>query len=456
VTNQWKKIEKYAYLGIAISLIIIVAISSISYQSLIRVQNDFNSINSTRKVLLNLSYFLSSLKDAEMGQRGFLLTGQERYLEQYKYVENVVKSHFESLRIIAHDNIVQQTKIDRFEYLVEEKLQELQKLISLQKDKGQEVAKEAMLTGTGKQIMEGIQMLVMEMDQEDRNLLDQHSKSITARIKLDVLAKMVAMIILFITAILTISRISYLFRIYKEAMKKQMELVNMKSDFVANVSHELRTPLKAIKESISIVLDGSAGHINDEQNKFLTVSKRNVDRLAKLIDDFLDFKKLIAGKMKLNECNSDMNEVVKEVYELLIQPAKEKGLSLTMRLDNQLPMIKLDRDKIIQVLINIVSNAIKFTERGVITITTSTKGNALYVSVQDTGQGIAEKDLSIIFNRFEQGSSTESKKAGGVGLGLAISKDIIQLHKGKIWAESELVKGTTVWFLLPIIERRKG
>jgi signal transduction histidine kinase len=186
------------------------------------------------------------------------------------------------------------------------------------------------------------------------------------------------------------------------------------------------------------------------------VSKRNADRLAKLIDDFLDLKKLVAGKMKLNECNNDMNEVVKEVYELLIQPAKDKGLSLTMKIDNQLPKIKFDRDKIIQVLINLVNNAIKFTEKGVVAVTTSTKGNALYVSVQDTGQGIAEEDLSIIFNRFEQGSSIKPKKAGGVGLGLAISKDIIRLHKGKIWAESELGKGTTVWFLLPIIEHRKS
>ena len=95
--DQWKTIERYAYLGIAVSLVILVVISSISYQSLVRIQDDFNWVSSTREVLLNLSYFLSSLKDAEMGQRGFLLTGQERYLEPYKYVEKGVKSHFASL-----------------------------------------------------------------------------------------------------------------------------------------------------------------------------------------------------------------------------------------------------------------------------------------------------------------------------------------------------------------------
>jgi signal transduction histidine kinase len=455
MVDQWKKIEKYAYLGIAVSLIILVAISSISYQSLIQIQNDFNWVTSTRDVLLNLSYFFSSLKDAEMGQRGFLLTGQERYLEPYKYVEKGVKSHFESLRIIAADNIAQQTRIDMCEKLVTKKLQELQKLITLQKDKGPEAAKDMILTGTGKQIMEEIQALVQEMDKEERALLDQRSKSIAVRIKLDAAVKTAAIIILLISAILIISRISYLFRIYKKAMAKQMELVDMKSDFVSNVSHELRTPLKAIRESISIVLDESAGHVNDEQKKFLTVSKRNVDRLAKLINDVLDFQKLGAGKTKLDARNNNMNEVVKEVYELMLQPAKKKGLSFTMKPDSQLPKIKFDRDKIIQVLTNIVNNAIKFTEKGAVTITTSMEGNALYVSVQDAGPGIAEKDLSKIFNRFEQASRAKHKKVNGVGLGLAISKDIIRLHKGKIRAESEFGKGATVWFSLPIIERRK-
>lgn len=453
--NQWKRIEKYAYVGIAISLIILVVISSISYKSIVQIQNDFNWVINTKEVLLNLSYFLSSLKDAEVGQRGFLLTGQEHYLEPYKYIEKRVKSHFESLRVIAVDNIIQQTKIDRCEKLVIEKLQELQNSIALQKDKGVEAVREVMLTETGKQVMEEIQELVLEMDKDGRAMMDQRSTSVSVRIKLDALVKTVAIVILFIVAILIISRVSYLFRIYKKSMTKQVELVDMKSDFVSNVSHELRTPLKAIMESINIILDGSTGHINDEQKKFLTISKRNVDRLAKLINDVLDFQKLDAGKTTLNICSNNINEVVEEVYELMIQPANKNGLSLDLKLYRQLPELEFDRDTITQVLTNIVSNAIKFTEKGGITITSGIKENALSVCVQDTGIGVAKKDISRIFNRFEQTSSTKHKKTGGTGLGLSISKEIIRLHKGKIWATSELCKGTTICFLLPIIERRK-
>ena len=455
MTDQWKKIEKYAYLGIALSLIILVIISSTSYQSLIKIKKDFNWAASTREVLFNLSYFLSSLKNANAEQLESLLTDNDKNLEPYKYIENRVKSHFKGLHVIALDNAVQQSKIDVCEALVMKKLQNLQDLINLQKDNGPEASKEIILTGIGKQIMEEIQELVLEMDKDGRDLLDQRSRSINLRIRLDAAVKIASIVILLVASILIISRISYLFKVYKKVMTEQMELVDMKSNFVSNVSHELRTPLKAIRESISIVLNEQAGSVNEEQKKFLVVSERNVDRLAKLIDDVLDFQKLDAGKTKLNMHDNDMNEVVEEVHELMTQPAKKNGLSFVMKLDRQLPKIMFDRDKITQVLTNIVNNAIKFTEKGEITITTSCKGNALYVSVQDTGIGIAEKNLLKIFNRFEQISNTKYGKASGTGLGLSISKEIIQLHKGKIWAESKLGMGTTVWFLLPIVERRK-
>jgi len=455
MVDQWKKIERYAYLGIAVSLIILVAVSSISYQSLIKIQDDFDWIVSSREMLLNLSYFLSSLKDAEMEQRGFLLTGQEHHLEPYKYIEKGVKAHFKNLRAIAGDKIAQQIKIAKCEKLIAEKLRELQKTMLLQKNKSPESDKDMIFTKTGKRIIGEMQTLVLKMDKDERTLLDQRSKSIEARIKLDAVAKTAVMIILLVTAILIISRVSYLFRIYKKAVTKQIELADIKSDFVSNVSHELRTPLKAIRESISIVLDESAGHVNDEQKKFLIVSKRNVDRLDRLINEVLDFQKLNAGKTKLHIRNNNMNKVIEEVHELMIPLAKEKGLSLTMKLGSQLPEVEFDRDKIIQVLTNIVNNAIKFTEEDAVTITTSIKENALYVSVQDNGPGIAEDDLFKIFNRFEQASDNKNKKNDGVGLGPSTSKDIIQLHNGKIWVESELGKGTTIWFLLPVKERRK-
>ena len=233
----------------------------------------------------------------------------------------------------------------------------------------------------------------------------------------------------------------------EEELKVAMEI---KSKFTSMVSHELRTPLAAIKEGITIVLDGSAGAVADKQRDFLDIVKRNVVRLARLINDVLDFQKLDSGRMKFNMEENDINELVKEVQNLMFSSAKEKGLSLIIKLEDKLPKLKFDKDKIIQVLTNFVNNAIKFTEKGSITITTNKEDNVFHIAVQDTGSGIKEKDMPRLFHRFEQLEKDVKKKAGGTGLGLVISKEIIERHGGKIWVESKFGEGTTFHFTLSV------
>lgn len=453
-TNQWKTFERYGYLGVALSLLILVVISSTSYQSIVRIQNDFKWVTHTREVLLNLSYFLSDLKDAEMGQRAYLLTGQESYLEPYQYVRKGVKYHFANLRTIATDNVVQQKKLDVLEILVIEQLSKLEELVALQKDKGVEAAKQAIITGDGKKIMDDIQTLILEMDKSEKEMLKQRAKMIAARVKYDIVVKSIGIILILVTAMLFTSGARRWVAERKRAEKKQMDKVNIKSDFISTVSHELRTPFKAIRESITIILDESAGPVNNEQKKFLIVAKRNVDRLAKLINNVLDIQKLDSGKMEFSICDNDINEVVKEVYELMEPSAEKKGLSIITKLESQLPKLRFDKDKILQVLTNIVDNAIKFTEKGNITITTDTQENAVLVSTRDTGPGVAKEDLPRLFNRFEQVSNSKHRRSVGTGLGLAISKEIIRRHNGKIWAESGLGRGTAICFKLPINKHR--
>lgn len=249
----------------------------------------------------------------------------------------------------------------------------------------------------------------------------------------------------------------YLFlgRIEASLIKAQNDIqkaLEVKSNFISTVSHELRTPLTAIKEGIGIVLDGSAGDINTEQKDFLGTAKRNVDRLHRLINEVLDFQKLESGKTTLNIQENDINEAVMEIQRAMEPLAKEKGLNLTIAPADNTPKIHFDRDKIIQVLTNLVNNAIKFTETGDITISTISAANTVRIAVRDTGPGIAQKDMERLFQSFEQ--LGKERKTGGTGLGLAISKEIIEKHKGKIWAESELGKGTTFYFILPVSERR--
>ena len=236
----------------------------------------------------------------------------------------------------------------------------------------------------------------------------------------------------------------------KKAEEALKEAVKVKSDFTGMVSHELRTPLASIKEGVSVVLDKITGEINEEQRKYLGIVKDNVDRLNRLITAILDFQTLESGKMEFKLEDSDLNELVKGIKDTMMPLSRKKGLVFELELCDNLPQAKLDRDKIIQVLTNLVNNSFKFTEKGSITISTSRGSNFIQVTVKDTGIGIKEENMQKLFHKFTQ----LERKVGGTGLGLSICEKIIEAHKGKIWAESEFGKGTVFYFTLPIQERR--
>ncbi len=227
------------------------------------------------------------------------------------------------------------------------------------------------------------------------------------------------------------------------------ELAEMKSRFTSMVSHELRTPLTAIKSGLKIVVGGKAGAVTEEQREYLELVERNIERLSRLINNVLEYQKLQAGKMEFHPAPTDINGIAKEVYRMMEPLVKERGLKLQLKLDENLPEVLADRDKISQVFINLLNNAIKFTDEGFIEIVTDQPGEGVRVSIIDSGIGIPEHDISKVFESFEQAGSG-NRKAGGTGLGLAITKEIIEHHKGRIWIESEVGKGSCFRFQLPI------
>ena len=235
----------------------------------------------------------------------------------------------------------------------------------------------------------------------------------------------------------------------KEADRKVKEAMDLKSQFISTVSHELRTPLTIIKEDIALIMDGAAGRVKSKQKEILEIAQHNIDRLARLINDVLDFQKLQSGRAKFNMQDNNINSVIETVYSTMAGAVKKKGVELQLAIDNTLPKVTFDSDKMIQVLTNLVSNAMKFTDKGSITISTRRIENAIRVSVIDTGCGMKQEDLPKLFQQFQQLNSG-NRKTGGTGLGLAISKDIVEKHGGRIWVESEFGKGTTMHFLLPI------
>jgi len=226
----------------------------------------------------------------------------------------------------------------------------------------------------------------------------------------------------------------------EEEIKKAMAL---RSQFISMVSHELRTPLAAIKGGVDLILSERKGPLNKEQKEFLDISKRNVDRLARLINSVLDYQKLDAGRMEFNMEKGDINELISDVSKQMEPLIKEKGLVLRISLGTDIPRINFDKDKIEQVFMNLINNALKFTEKGSVTVTTSKDDNTVKVTVKDTGIGMSVDSLGRLFEPFR------TTKKGGMGLGLTISRKIIEKHGGSIRVESAPGAGTTFIVKLP-------
>lgn len=259
---------------------------------------------------------------------------------------------------------------------------------------------------------------------------------------------------------------------------KQKEIDQLKTDFVSNVSHELRTPLVSIQKSIQMILEKETGEINETQERFLQISSRNVSRLMRLINDILDIHKIEAGKLQLNVLSVDVSKLIREAVAGMLGWAQSKDIVLDIKLEEDLPSVLWDYDKIIQVLTNFMSNAIKYTpEKGLVTIVAKKvrgekeleaceghpipvtydkavpvepQDEYILVSVADTGTGMASEDMEKVFDKFYQIEHATGEKIKGTGLGLPIAREIVQMHHGRIWVSSKLKVGSTFTVALPV------
>ena len=231
------------------------------------------------------------------------------------------------------------------------------------------------------------------------------------------------------------------------ANKKLKELDRIKSDFVANVAHEFRTPLTIIKGNVDLVVKGGLGEVTSQQKEMLDGAKNVANRLARLVNDLLDISKIESGKMKLREDLININKIIEENLPGFTKMIKDRKQTLKKELAIDMPDIKADMDKITQVFVNLLSNAIKYSpEQGSIVVKSVNLENEIMVEVSDTGEGVSPENLDTIFDKFTR---VTAEKKEGTGLGLPIAKDIVVLHKGRMWVKSEIGKGSQFYFTLP-------
>ncbi len=250
-----------------------------------------------------------------------------------------------------------------------------------------------------------------------------------------------------------------LLALLERANKDLRELDKLKSTFLANMSHELRTPMNAIIGYTDLLLDGVDGPINEDQEKSLKKVSANARHLLQLINDVLDISKIEAGKMKLNVKEIDIKWLVENIIHTFEPQLKIKGLSLNVEIPDSLPLAYGDEDRVKEILINLIANAIKFTHEGGITIYAKISERGIKpgeepifmeICVADTGIGIKEEDLGKIFDKFVQVDLTTVRQYEGTGLGLSIARGLVALHKGVIWVESKYGEGSKFCFTLPL------
>ncbi len=243
----------------------------------------------------------------------------------------------------------------------------------------------------------------------------------------------------------------------ERANKELKRLDEIKSEFVSIASHELRTPLASIKNAVQLILRGKTGEINENQARFLQMAERNIDRLTNLLNDLLDISRIESGKVLMNFEELSLRGAIEFTLSSFKAQADAKSITLGMDVPEDIPNVYGDREKLEQILTNLIGNAIKFTPDGGLISVSARRFNEkmVAISVKDTGIGIPEDQLDKVFEKFHQVEGSLTRTVQGTGLGLAITKGLVEAGHGKIWVESEPGKGSTFTFTLPISEGEK-
>ena len=238
----------------------------------------------------------------------------------------------------------------------------------------------------------------------------------------------------------------------KQAEEKSRELDRMKSEFISNISHELRSPLHSIKGFARLMLEGKVPDPKT-QREFMTIIDSQSAHLGKLIDDLLDISRLESGRFQIQKQRMSIKSAIHEVIESFYSLANDKNIVINEDVPMTLPEVEGDDERLRQVVANLLSNAIKFSnEGGSVIVKGEVNDSELLVQVTDHGIGISKEAMPHLFERFYQVDSSATRNASGSGLGLYITKQIIDAHGGRIWAESKLEKGSTLSFTLPLYQ----
>jgi len=434
----------------------------------------------TYTVIREFDALLSALKDVETGERGFIIIGEKKYLEPYNQALREIDQKLESLKRLNKGDKRHPDLLAGVEPLIREMLAYYGKIIELRSTKGFQAAYQLVVTERARELTGEIRRQAVAAQNKEEQLLEElsvamaasTSKSLQALLAGNVMGgALLFMVFLLLRREITrrgmveeelckhqdqLEELVHLRTVMLEQAKREAETANLvKSEFLANMSHEMMTPLTGVMGVIDLMLSED---LTGEHRHNMEMAKSAAELLKSIINDILDFSRIATGKMSCERQPFDLRHCVHYVADLFAEKAKRKGLRFLLEIADGLPVqVVGDEGRLGQVLENLLSNAVKFTASGEIGVSVQPafdpdrpEDEVLLFSVRDTGTGIPAEYMERIFEMFTQADTSSTKRFGGVGLGLALSKQIVENLGGKIRGESRLGEGSIFSFTLPL------
>ncbi len=455
--------------GAALTFIVIAALLALSFRSISRLIENARWVEHTVVVLDHIDRFDTLRVQTDSERRFYLYTQDPHYIENYAHTTSEEKKELAALYAFPSDNAGQKGRLQQMQSLLQQRDLAMQQIVLTPPAKA---GNDPLLSPAAKIPFPSLRPLVEEFRIEERSLLaERHLAQERSTQNMYRTLALLALLLCFL--LLHIYLISQRHRklrqkAWEESIQFGLELKKsnealarkrqeadraneLKSEFLANMSHELRTPLNAISGFSELLSAGIAGPITEKQKRFIGHIEEGSRHLLSLINDILDLSKIEAGQSELEKETLEACEVLEGVLASIRSLAMNKNIALQAHCEPGV-LLSADRIRLKQILYNLLSNAVKFTpENGRIDARIYRQQEYLRFEITDTGRGISQEDQAIIFEEFRQAASPAGSTKQGTGLGLTISKKLVEKHGGGIGVQSEPGKGSTFYFLLPAI-----
>jgi signal transduction histidine kinase len=420
----------------------------ICYQSLLRINTDEYWVIHSYQVIGDTNNLLSDLENMETAQRGYVITGQQSFLEPYTTSLPDVDKQFQALQVLTADNAVQQQYLSTMKPLIAAKIAWVQNDISLRINEGFSAAQADVATDQGKVILDSIRAVVANMQTEETGLLQTRTNDLTQTNAMtesiviwgSIIGLLFALLVDYIINKFVIGEI-----VQKPLLDAALKANKEMEAFSYSVSHDLRAPLRAIDGFTQILVEDYGEKLDDEGKRITGIIRASTKQMGTLIDDLLAFSRL--GRQEIKKVPIDMGILATKVYQEIKQASPDRNIEFIMGV---LPNVDGDTDMIRQVWVNLFTNAVKFTgkkEKAKIEVGSTSAGDMVTYYMKDNGAGFDMQYVGKLFGVFQRLHSVE--EFDGNGIGLSNVKRIIERHGGKVWAEGKVDEGATFYFTLP-------